>query len=336
MSEPAINAIKVIDVGRVSVEVEEVSPGDLEEVGALISQAFQQTGFAYIQNHGIPPAVIDSAFRSSMEFFTMDDSTKEQVSKGVEYQGWVCEGREIFDQDEQGNIADHEVRETYDMKNISGTGIFPDSACPSLRPALSQLAEVSRKLTHRLLGSISTCLDQEKDYLSKLHKGMFSEGFEEIIGNATTLRSIHYPPLSEEDIKPGIIRCGEHSDYGTITILFQDDMGGLEVKSVKDSWIPADPIPGAILINVGDLLENLTGGRYPATKHRVRIPQEEVRRRCKRQSIAFFVHPDDAVLCSPLSGPDPAYPPVTAKQHLENRFSETYGTRLELQSEAEK
>jgi len=129
-------------------------------------------------------------------------------------------------------------------------------------------------------------------------------------------------------VRPGIVRCGEHSDYGTVTILFQDNLGGLEAKSVTGHWLPADPIPGAVLINVGDLLENLSCGRFPATRHRVVVPEQEFRRRSPRQSIAFFVHPDDQVECSPLEGPDPRYPMVTALGHLENRFRATYGNKL--------
>ena len=123
--------------------------------------------------------------------------------------------------------------------------------------------------------------------------------------------------------------CGEHSDYGTITLLFQDQLGGLEVKDVDGNWVSAEPIPGTILVNVGDLLESLSGGKFPATRHRVTIPEVEFRRRNLRQSLPFFVHPDDAVVCEPLDGADPRYPAVTARQHLENRFKATYGDRLE-------
>ena len=105
-------------------------------------------------------------------------------------------------------------------------------------------------------------------------------------------------------------------------------MGGLEAKAVSGSWLPADPIPGAILVNVGDLLEAVSGGRFPATRHRVLVPLEEFQRRNPRQSIAFFVHPDDAVVISPLAGPMAAYPPVTARGHLEARFQATYGDNL--------
>ena len=111
-------------------------------------------------------------------------------------------------------------------------------------------------------------------------------------------------------------------------MLFQDQLGGLEVKDVEGRWIDAKPIPGTILVNVGDLLESMSGGRFPSTRHRVTVPEAEFRRKTLRQSIAFFVHPDDDVVCQPLSGPDPRYPPVTAKQHLLNRFAATYGEKL--------
>jgi isopenicillin N synthase-like dioxygenase len=97
---------------------------------------------------------------------------------------------------------------------------------------------------------------------------------------------------------------------------------------VTGGWLPADPIPDTLLVNVGDLLEGLSGGRFPATRHRVLVPTEEFRRRAPRQSIAFFVHPDDSVECGPLAGPDPRYPPVTARGHLEARFKATYGDKL--------
>lgn len=184
--------------------------------------------------------------------------------------------------------------------------------------------------------------------MDSIHLGMLMEGTEGHVENCTTLRSIHYPPISDKMAKdPKIIRksivifasivpftghcfrCGEHSDYGTITLLYQDQLGGLEVKGVDGQWINADPVPGTVLVNVGDLLEALTGGLFPATRHRVVVPELEIRRRTKRQSIVFFIHPDDAVVCEPLAGPDPRYPPVTARQHLENRFAATYGDNLE-------
>lgn len=103
--------------------------------------------------------------------------------------------------------------------------------------------------------------------------------------NATTFRTLFYPSLADSAIKAGVERCGKHSDYGTFTLLFQDDIGGLEVKCLGichftetlnallvqvfsgGEWIPATPIPETVLVNVGDLMQFWTADRYPATVH---------------------------------------------------------------------
>jgi len=322
--------IAVVDVARISLD-REVKPeaSDFSKVAEELCSAFQETGFAYLVNHGIGPDLIKEAMEKSFEFFSLDEHLKEKLRKGPEYQGWVAQGREIFDQDEEGKIAELEVRETFDLKNISPGAKFPDENCPALRPALTTLSEMSKHLAERILDCVSLGLRQDQGFLARKHRGMLSQDMQGEVGNATTLRSIHYPPIPDSlAARPGIVRCGEHSDYGTVTILFQDNLGGLEAKSVTGHWLPADPIPGAVLINVGDLLENLSCGRFPATRHRVVVPEQEFRRRSPRQSIAFFVHPDDQVECSPLEGPDPRYPKVTALGHLENRFRATYGNKL--------
>jgi len=322
--------IAVVDAAKISLARDsQPKAKDFAEVAKELCSAFQETGFAYLVNHGIQPHLVQQAMSKSLEFFSLDEGLKEKMRKGPEHQGWVAQGRETFDQDEGGNIATLEVRETFDMKNISPAGKFPDQTCPGLRPALTELSVASKQLAERVMKCVSLGLGQELGFLDKMHQGMLSQGMDGEVGNATTLRSIHYPPIPDSlAARPGIVRCGEHSDYGTVTILFQDSLGGLEAKSVSGDWLSADPIPGSILINVGDLLENFTSGRFPATRHRVVVPEQEFRRQSARQSIAFFVHPDDQVMCSPLDGPDPRYPPVTALGHLENRFRATYGDKL--------
>ena len=136
-------------------------------------------------------------------------------------------------------------------------------------------------------------------------------------------------------------------DYGLITLLYQDEIGGLEVKGVNNTWTPANPIKDAVLINAGDMLEMFTNGRLPATLHRVIIPEEEIKQKTTRQSIVFFVHPDHHTLISPLPnflkqsvvidkdiGKDRAatktkeftngYQQVTALEHVNRRFEATY------------
>ncbi len=122
-----------------------------------------------------------------------------------------------------------------------------------------------------------------------------------------------------------VVRCGEHSDYGTLTFLYQDDIGGLEVRAVDNSWIKATPRAGTILINVGDLLEMWSNGLFPATLHRVVIPPEEIERRKARQSIVFFVHPESDTVVQPLiNTQELRYEPISALDHVNKRFQATY------------
>ena len=137
-------------------------------------------------------------------------------------------------------------------------------------------------------------------------------------------------------------------DYGLITLLYQDDVGGLEVRGANNTWIPATPVKGAILINAGDFLEIYTNGKLPATVHRVVIPPEEIKRKTSRQSIVFFVHPDHETTIYPLSNYIDAkedksvdaiekrgiftstkeftngYQPVNSLEHLLRRLNSTY------------
>ena len=121
--------ISVVDIENISINIANPSPEHFANLAEEIKCCFGQIGFMYIKNHGIPAETIQDAMKESLNFFQLDEKVKEKTRKGVEYQGWVEQGREIFDQDEEGKIAELEVRETFDMKNISPAGIFPDEVC---------------------------------------------------------------------------------------------------------------------------------------------------------------------------------------------------------------
>ena len=119
-------AISVVDVEKISIKIENPSSEDYASLAIEIKECFGKIGFMYIKNHGLSAETINKAMKSSLKFFGLDIKVKERTRKGAEYQGWVEQGREIFDQDEDGKIAELEVRETFDLKNISPNGIFPD------------------------------------------------------------------------------------------------------------------------------------------------------------------------------------------------------------------
>jgi len=322
-----INELSLAEIGLHVTS--EPSTETLLSCGKGLREAFSLVGFVYIRDHGIKDDLIKSAMEASQQYFLMPTEVKEAFPRDPAIQqGYVSPGREIFDQKEDGTKATHEEREAFEVTRITGKDArFPDSEIPQLRPALTQLAQDTKKLAYRILKALALAMNLPQDYFVDCHQHILGPQ------SISKLRSIYYPPITkaiEEKMaleKSQIVRCGEHSDYGTITFLYQDDMGGLEVRAVDNSWIKATPRSGTVLINVGDLLEIYSNGLFPATLHRVVIPEEEVLRKKARQSIVFFLHPESDSIVQPLMNLENGkekYAPISALDHVNKRFAATY------------
>ena len=164
---------------------------------------------------------------------------------------------------------------------------------------------------------MAMALDIEHDF--------FEARFHEPI---SVLRMIHYPPrhTATSAEQQG---AGAHTDYGCITLLYQDDAGGLQVRARDGEWIDAPPITGSFVVNIGDMMARWSNNRYTSTPHRVISPLG-----VDRYSMPFFTepHPDTLIDCLPncSSADDPAkYTPVTSAEYLLSRFADTYAYRRE-------
>jgi len=284
-----MSKIKVVDITCIGLKVEKPSIEDFMSVGKELSAAFGEIGFVFVSNHGVDEHIINNAKVASLDYFKLSSDVKGVKEKGSEpnvYQGWVKPGKEIFDQDEKGLIASLELRESFDMNDFGPKAYFPDEHVPTFRPSMTSLAENAKLLTFRILKSLSVVLGKEEDFLGDMHR----------LEDAMKMRTLYYPPIPTNlAYKEGLVRLGQHSDYDTCTLLFQDQLGGLEVKDAHGKWVSASPKEGTVLINIGDFLEMLTRGSWPATHHRVVVPQEEWRRSTCRQSIVLFVDPDPSL-----------------------------------------
>ncbi|KAG7166946.1 2-oxoglutarate-dependent dioxygenase htyE-like 1 [Homarus americanus] len=296
--------IPLVDLGQLGLmHDEEPSQEEWQRVARQLHDAFTDIGFVYLTNHGVSDDQMDHLFKSSATFFNLDEETKIRYQRDPEkQQGYVAVDRETLDTKEMS----HELREAYDLSRVDG--LFPDVEVPSLRPAAASFYKSCTTLTNRLLIALAHSLGLERNLFTSAHKGLCKDN------NLTCLRLLHYPPVPDT-IPENTIRCGAHTDYGTITLLFQDNMGGLQVRERGGSWVEAVPVPGTILVNVGDLLQFWTADKFLATEHRVLIPKEELQRKASRHSIAFFINPDNSVLIKPLDGSS-SHQPITVKDHL--------------------
>ncbi|RXG71774.1 1-aminocyclopropane-1-carboxylate oxidase [Armadillidium vulgare] len=238
-----------------------------------IVSAFSEIGFVYLKNHGIPHELIENIHKVGEEFFSLPEEEKLKYEKDLEVmQGYVAIDRELL------HISKdiHELRESFDASNPNGD--FP-SEVKDLKKTIANVMAEGVKFSNKLLRCLEVGLELPNGTLMDKHQNPFSSL------NGTLLRILHYPPIPE-NAKDGLIRCGAHTDYGTFTLLFQDDIGGLE-------------------------------------PHRVLVPKEEVIRKCARRSVVLFFHPDHDAMVKPLDGSS-TYPAVGAGEYLKQRYKYTF------------
>ncbi|XP_055998562.1 uncharacterized protein LOC125648249 [Ostrea edulis] len=305
--------IPVVDLAQysLSASLDDTPTSTLKKLGDEICSAFKEVGFVYLINHGIPTEMVEDTFALSKTFFNKPVDIKQKYAKPAdEFHGWIALEQERLNPDRP--VSD--LREAYNMRPTKSTTV-PNDILPEFTKAFEDFFFTCEKLAWRILDLLSIGLDIDREYLRQCHQ-LMGKGH-----NTTTLRANYYPPI--KDVKEGQVRCGEHSDYGTATLLFQDDIGGLEIKAPNGDYMPVKPIEGAIVMNLGDLMERWTADRLKATKHRVLLPVEEIKQKKGRQSFAFFIQPDDDVMITCLDKSN-KHPPISTLDYLKQRFAATY------------
>ena len=203
-----------------------------------ISHAFQSSGFLYLQNHGIPTDQVNLAFSESAAFFTRSQDQKDALKWTTpdSNRGYVTWGREKVSQSNDPEVIAKLRASNPDLKESMEIGREGVSGMPNQWP--EHLDEAGKAFTHDMQRFFLTLKDLHVNVMRAIALGMgmdehFFDPFTD--GGDNTLRLLHYPPVKKSiwRANPNQVRAGEHSDYGSITLLFQDDIGGLEVKSPK-------------------------------------------------------------------------------------------------------
>jgi isopenicillin N synthase-like dioxygenase len=311
-----------------AIDFEPFISGKSEEQRAVARQIYQachEIGFMYLKNPGIPLAVIDQIFAESQQFFALPYTIKNQLAWSNEFsnRGYVGVERERLDPAKPGDL-----KEAFNI----GKEANPDERSKEDNNSLvlNQWPPGRDNFRATVLKFYQACVEVA-DAICRAFAIAFSlpESFfvDRHSEQQHTLRLLHYPPLTQSP-KPEQVRAGEHSDYGSFTLLFQDEVGGLEVCTTQGEWIAAPYIPGTIIVNTGDLMQRWTNHVFCSTKHRVMIPTSD-RVKQSRYSIAFFCHPNDDTEIACLEScqePErpPLYPPITAGDYLLSRLQATY------------
>ena len=265
--------------------------GDRDTVAADIERACRHNGFFYIAGHGVDDELQRQLEESSRRFFAQDLETKMEIAMehgGRAWRGYFPVGAELTSGKadvKEGIYFGAELQPDHprvkDGTPLHGANLFPRNI-PELRTAVLAYMDAMTRLGHAVMEGIALSLGLPASYFSDRYTRE----------PLTLFRIFNYPG------DPTAWGVGEHTDYGLLTILKQDDTGGLEVKS-GGGWIPAPPIPGAFLCNIGDMLDRMTAGQYKSTPHRV----QNVARR-DRLSFPFFFDPNFDARIAPIVKPD--------------------------------
>ena len=267
-----------------------------EAVARAIGAACRAHGFFYVVGHDVDEALGRRLEALSHAFFALPDATKARYAMtlgGRAWRGWFPLGGELTSGRpdwKEGLYLGTELADDHPRVRagvpLHGRNLVPgDDVLPGFRAAiLDWMAQVAR-LGHRLMAAIGASLDLPADYFARRYTA------EPLI----LFRIFQYPSRpapADLDVRDGV---GEHTDYGLLTLLRQDDVGGLQVKG-PSGWIDAPPVPRSFVCNIGDMLDRMTGGLYRSTPHRVRLNTSGR----DRLSFPLFFDPDVDARIEPI------------------------------------
>jgi len=275
---------------------------EIEKCADEINKACRESGFFRITNHGVPRELRERLDKLSREFFALNESEKQKCAMslaGAAWRGWFGVGGELTSgvPDRKEGLYIGEQLAATDPRVVARTPLHGANLYPKQPAELGACADewfvAMQQLGMALMRGVALGLQMPADWFAK-----------NIAREPTCLfRIFHYPPIDTACVpQDGISEWGvaEHTDYGLLTILAQDDCGGLQVRmpggaSSDDTWLDVPAEPDIFVVNIGDMLDRLTHGRYRSTPHRVRNVSGR-----ERMSYPFFIDPSWNATVEPL------------------------------------
>ncbi len=287
-----------------------------DEIAEQLWSAATEIGFFQLADHGIDPDLVDLAFDHARAFFALPDDAKAAVpwqrslNSGWESKAQVRPSTRVADQ-----------KESYQLTRPHMDGLWPpEDAIPGFADGLLAMEAACWDLAMRVLSCLAEPIGLEREFFRSAHDPD-GEGYQ------STLRLLHYFPMTADDFDGGQWRAGAHTDYNCLTLLFQrHGESGLQVCPGEDArsgaWTSVDPDPSLITCNIGDMLMRWSDDRVRSTLHRVRGPRPGEPAR-SRHSVAYFAQANKPVVIDPPGG---TYDPMPAGEYLQRRINANFDT----------
>ncbi|XP_024966345.1 2-oxoglutarate-Fe(II) type oxidoreductase hxnY-like isoform X2 [Cynara cardunculus var. scolymus] len=309
----------------------DLSSPDIPTSVSLLKQACMECGFFYVTNHGMSQEFMDQVFSESKKFFDLPLEQKLKLLRNEKNRGYTPVLDELLDPVNQLH-GDHKegfyigIELPQDdpdaQRTFYGPNLWPPSdILPGWRLTMEKYHQQALEVVRKIARLIALALDLDPDFFER----------PEMLGKPIAiLRLLHYGVYDAgqvSDPAKGLFGAGAHSDYGLITLLATDGVPGLQICKDKDArpqvWEYVEPVKGAFVVNLGDMLERWSNGIFRSTLHRVLGNGQE------RYSIPYFVEPshDCVVECLPTCQSKenpPKFPPVKCESYLLGRYRDTH------------
>lgn len=303
-----------------------------EIILSKIRQACSEYGFFNLINFSLNENEINEARRIAKEFFSLPLNEKQKYplkfNEGDLYLfGYACVGAEAADVANvslTGDSAPPDLMESFQVADVEKVeNKYPNN---EMKLILDELYRKERNIAIELLTLVAESLNLPSDELIKHHFGE---------RHRTILRITRYPALTEctNQRGAGVSRISPHKDLGTLTLLVQDNCGGLEVLGKKESlndedvWLPVTPVPGSMVINVGNILMRWSNYKYRSSIHRVISTEKSDYE--ERFSVIFFVNPNNDTFVQPLPGTsepneEPKFNPFLVEEYISCKLTQLF------------
>ena len=285
------------------------------------ANAYSTAGFAYIKNHGIPQTLIDATFEASKNFHKLNEAEKQTISLDKNHRGYIPINTSTDVNSKLANVKKPNQSSSFMMMResenksdeyLSGPNQWPEIL--GFRETLNTYTEQMSILGQRLISIAAKACKANPDELLPAFKLP-----------TIWLRLLHYPPsptLSPKDL----YGSAPHTDFGALTLLAQDGIGGLQVQTPNGNWINVPKIDGTFVVNIGDMLNRLSNGFLKSTPHRVIN-----RSGSERYSIPFFFDPHVNTIIEPLRGTgEPNFEPIHFGDFLRNELGSSYESHKKI------
>lgn len=285
------------------------SPQQQQSFVSAMGSALENVGFFALTNHGVDAELIHSAYQAAQSFFELPEAIKLRYHDPINGQ----RGFTRFGQEHAKNHAAPDLKEFWHVGRESNLPNLRPVEVPQFYAVMSQLYAQLDVCAAKLLQACALYLGEPQNLL----RDMAQDG-------DTILRVIHYPPIPET-ADPASLRSAPHEDINLITLLCEATAEGLELLRRDGNWQPIHALTGQIIVDSGDMLQQLTNGLFKSTTHRVTNPDDD---RARRFSMPFFVHPRSSIELTPLAtciaqtGGVAKFSPLTAGEYLQQRLRE--------------